>query len=315
MAGTAIDLSQLPAPTIVETLDYETIRAALLATMVSLLPTWDASVESDPVVKLLEVAAYRELLIRQDFNERAKQTMLAYATGTNLTNLVALLGVERQADESDASLLARALLAPDAMSVAGPESAYRYHVKTADSTVADVSAISPTPTDIKALVETTLAAQGVSSAIRATMRAALDAATWPGTVTVSLLSASGDGTASAEQIATANAALDDDVVPLTDLVVVQSAQIVPYAITASLTLFDGPDGDTVLAAAQASVAAYVANARALGRDINRTSIIAALCVAGVSNVALSSPAADLVMDSTQAGHCTGITITVAGRGE
>jgi phage-related baseplate assembly protein len=112
MAGTAIDLSQLPAPNIVEALDYETILAALLAKMVELLTTWDASVESDPVVKLLEVVAYRELLIRQDFNERAKQTMPAYAKGTNLTNLVVLLGVERQTDESDASLLARALLPP-----------------------------------------------------------------------------------------------------------------------------------------------------------------------------------------------------------
>ena len=66
---------------------------------------------------------------------------------------------------------------------------------------------------------------------------------------------------------------------------------------------------------RASTDAYVAAARRLGRDINRASILAAICVAGVSNVALVAPAADKPMDKTQAGHCTGITLTVAGRGE
>jgi phage-related baseplate assembly protein len=47
----------------------------------------------------------------------------------------------------------------------------------------------------------------------------------------------------------------------------------------------------VLANAQAAADAYVANARLIGRDINRASIFAAIGVAGVSNVALSSPAA------------------------
>jgi phage-related baseplate assembly protein len=49
------------------------------------LPTWDATVESDPAVKVLEVAAHRELLIRQQFNERAKQCLLAYAEAATLT--------------------------------------------------------------------------------------------------------------------------------------------------------------------------------------------------------------------------------------
>lgn len=276
----AIDLSQLPAPTVVEALDYETIRAALIADTQTLLPTWDATVESDPAVKVLEVAAYRELLIRQQFNERALQCLLAYATGSNLDHLGALLGVSRLTGELDATYKARIQLAPDAFSVAGPESAYEYHARSADSTIADASVTSPSP----------------------------------GVVLVSLLSASGDGTATPEQIAHVEAALSG-ARPLTDQVIVQSATIVPYTITAALTLFDGPDGDVVLANAQSATDAYVANARLIGRDINRASIFAAIGVAGVSNVALTSPAADMPMDATHCGHCTTLTLTVAGRGE
>jgi phage-related baseplate assembly protein len=48
---TGVDLSRLPAPTIVEPLDLDTIYAAMLA---QLLPTLDAK-ESDPAVKVLQV--------------------------------------------------------------------------------------------------------------------------------------------------------------------------------------------------------------------------------------------------------------------
>ncbi|NKJ02810.1 baseplate J/gp47 family protein [Novosphingobium sp. SG707] len=275
-----IDLSQLPAPTVVEALDYETIRAELIADVQEMLPTWDATVESDPAVKVLEVAAYRELLIRQQFNDRAKQCLLAYAKDSNLDHLGALLGVARLPGELDEPYRYRIQLAPDAFSVAGPESAYEYHALSADSTIADAKVTSPSP----------------------------------GVVLVSILSKTGDGTASADQIANVEAALAG-ARPLTDQVIVRSATIVPYTITAAITLFDGPDGDVVIAAALAGAQSFVAAARRIGRDINRASIFAAIGVAGVSNVALSSPAADMPMDDTHCGHCLAINLTVAGRGE
>lgn len=275
----SIDLSRLPAPTVVEVLDYEVIRAALIARVQELLPSFDAAVTSDPAVKVLEVAAYRELLIRQSFNERARQVMLAYAQESNLDHLGALLGVARLAGEEDEDLRARIQLAPASFSVAGPEAAYRYHALSADAGLSDASVTSPAP----------------------------------GVVLVCLLNAAGEGTATPAQIAAVQAALAD-VRPLTDQVLVQSAQIVPYAITATLTLFDGPDADVVIANAQAGAQAYALAARRMGRDINRASILAAICVAGVSNVALDM-GADIPLGKTQCGHCTAISLTVAGRGE
>ena len=79
MAGsfTAVDLSRLVAPTVVETLDFETIFAAMLADLQARDSAFSALVESDPAYKILEVAAYRELLIRQRVNDAGRAVMLA----------------------------------------------------------------------------------------------------------------------------------------------------------------------------------------------------------------------------------------------
>ncbi|MDV2453476.1 baseplate assembly protein, partial [Xanthomonas hortorum NBC5720] len=92
---TAVDLSKLQAPDLIEVLNFETIFAEALAQFQNLLPEFSALTESDPVYKLLQLFAARELLIRQRANDKAQQTMLAFATGTNLDHLGALFGVAR----------------------------------------------------------------------------------------------------------------------------------------------------------------------------------------------------------------------------
>jgi len=62
---TAVNLSRLPVPDVIEQIDYESLLSALRADLQARLPTFDAWLESDPIVKLLEVAAYREMLLRQ----------------------------------------------------------------------------------------------------------------------------------------------------------------------------------------------------------------------------------------------------------
>ena len=312
-----IDLSQLALPDVVEQTDYETIRARCVDMVLAEFPAFAADDLANVAVKVLGVFAYFENLLRKDFNERAKQTLLAYATGTNLDHLGALLGVERLSGELDAAFKARIQLAPTSFSVAGPALAYRYFALSAAATIADVSVTTPKPDNIKALVESTLAAQGVAADIRAATRAALDAATWPGTVLLTLLSSQGDGTATAEEIAAVQAAVADnaEVRPLTDYVVVQSAQILPYSLDYDLTLFDGPSSDVVVEASQAKAAAFAVAARKIGRDINLANAYAAITVDGVANARLTSLGADMVVGDTQAAYCTGIHPTVVGRGQ
>lgn len=292
---TAIDLSQIPAPDVIEELDYETIYAQMLAKLKEFIPDFDDSIESDPAVRVLQVAAYFRLLDRQRVNDAARAVMLAYATGNDLDNLGALLGVTRliitEADEendieevleSDTDFRRRITLAPEGYSVAGPRGAYIFHALSADSDVADASAISPAPCEVE----------------------------------VYILSRTSDGTASPAVLEAVETALnDEDVRPLGDRLTVTGATIEEYAIEADIHTFAGPDSAVVMAEAQSRIEAWVEGNRKLGRDITRAGIIAALFPGGVQNVDLTSPAADIAMDDSAAGYCTGIALTWAGVAE
>lgn len=292
---TSVDLSRLPAPSVVEPLDFETIYAASLAQFQALLPEFSATVESDPILKLIEMFSYRELLLRQRVNEAARAVMPAYAIGADLDNLAAIMGIERfilvpanpatgapAVLESDDDFRRRLVLAPEGFSVAGPEGAYIFHTLSADSDVLDASATSPAP----------------------------------GEVVVTVLSRTGDGTPSPAVLAAVAARLSSgDVRPLTDQVTVQSADVVDFSITAAITFFTGPDSALVLAESQSRLTSWLADARRLGRDITRSGIIAALHAEGAQNVILTQPAADIPLTRLQAGNCTAITINDAGIAE
>lgn len=292
--STAIDLSQLPAPTVVETLDYESVLAALQADFTARYPAFTAALESEPVLKLLEVAAWRELIVRGRVNDAARACMLAYALGADLDHLAALYGVQRllldagdptavppvpPTYESDTRLRARTQLALEGFSTAGPVGAYEFWALSADAHVLDVSVQSPVP----------------------------------GQVLVTVLDSRGNGTPDAALLAAVLTTLSaEDVRPLTDQVLVQAAEIVPYTITAALTVYPGPDAATVRVAAAAATTAYAASVHRLGYDVTLSGLYAALHQPGVQRVALTAPAADLVLAAHQAGWCTAVTVTLAG---
>ena len=294
-----IDLSLLPAPSIVEVLSFEAIYAERKAALVAHFPAnqQDAIAralesESEPMAKLLQENAYRELVWRQRVNEGARALMLAFASGTDLDQLAANVNLTRlvkvqqlDADttvttvETDALLRERIQLAFEGLSVAGPRNAYVKHARDADARVADISAISPEPCE----------------------------------VVVTVLSAIGDGTAGDDLLAVVHAALsDEDVRPLGDRLSVQSADIVHFAIRATLYLDAHPEAEPILQSAGERAAAYAAERRRLGRDVNRSAIIAALHVEGVKKVVLHEPADDIAVADIQAAYCDGIDITNGG---
>jgi len=97
-----IELSQVGAPIVVEVLDYEDILAERKATLISLYPEEQReavartlALESEPIVKLLQETAYREVILRQRINDAAKAVMLAYATGADLDQLGANFNTPR----------------------------------------------------------------------------------------------------------------------------------------------------------------------------------------------------------------------------
>lgn len=293
-----IDLSQLPAPEVVESLDFEALYQDLLAAFRAAMGEgWNAALESDPVLKLLELAAYRELLLRARINDAARSVMLAYAIGSDLDQLAAGYNVARlviqPADptavppqeavlESDDSLRNRTQLAFDQLSVAGPRNAYIAFALGADGRIADVSATSPAPCE----------------------------------ALISVLAREGDGSAGEDILDAVRAVLsDEDVRPVGDRVTVQSASIVEYQVQAVLYIYPGPEAELIQQAAESSLQTYIATQRRLGRDIRRSALFAAMHVEGVQRVELAQPAADVVLDATQAAYCSGYDVSVGGSDE
>lgn len=298
---TTIDLPLLPSPGVVETLDYEAILADMLADLQARAPEFSALVESDPAFKLLEVAAYRELLLRQRVNDACRAVMLAYATGADLDHIGANYHVTRlvidpgdpdvvppvePVYEADDDFRNRIQLSFEGFSTAGAEGSYVFHGLSADPDVKDVQAVSPTP----------------------------------GAVTVYVLSRTGDGAADSELLAAVDAVLNAETVrPLTDSVTVLSASVVNYAIAAELVLYPGPDAEVVRQAAEDALGAYTRAIHRIGYDVTLSGVMQALQQPGVQRVKLVAPTPTADAESRlveiaegEAPYCTAITVTVAG---
>jgi phage-related baseplate assembly protein len=294
--ATLIDFSKLPPPDIIGALDYETILADMLTSLVALDPSYTALTESDPAHKILEVAAYRELLLRARVNDAARAVMLPTAIGADLDNLAALFAVARNTItpanpdaippteaimETDADFRARVVLALNQLSTAGPAGAYRFHALRV-AAVRDAAVEGPP-----------------------TMP--------PGHVRVSILGRAGAGTPGADTLAAVEKILtDEDVRPLTDTVTVVAAEIVTYDIRAAIYTYDGPDPAVVIADARAGAEAYAAAMHRLGNDITISGLHRALHVAGVQRVELTDPAASIIIQPNQAPFCQAIELTHAG---
>lgn len=294
----AIDLSQLPAPQIVEQIDLELILAERKAYMISLWPIEEQAMiaarlelESEPLTKLLQENVYREAIWRQRVNEASMANLLALARGADLDQLAGNFNVKRLVVqeakpmavppvallmESDDSLRERAQMSWEGLSTAGPRQSYIFHARGADGRVADATAESPSPAVAVVTVQSLL----------------------------------GDGTASADLIAAVKTYLsDDDRRPVADRLTVQGAQILRYQVKAKLYLLtSGPESEPILAAAEKSLLAYVSRPRRLAMEVSESALHAALFVEGVRKVVLENWV-DIVATKAQAPYCTGITVT------
>lgn len=296
MSFTAINLDRLPAPLIIEQPDFETIFAARKARLIELAPHLAPALEleSEPLVKLLQEDSYRELILRAAVQDAGAGNLLAFASGAVLDHLAAFYGVKRlviqEADasvsppieellEDDARLRARVQLAPEGFTTAGSIGSYTFWALSASAEVKDV-----------AILQTAN----------------------PGEVRVIALSTEGNGVPGAALLAQIAETLEPRR-PLTDLVMVEAASIQEYTVEAELTLYEGPGEVLVRQASIAAVEAFVAERHRLGHDITIAGLHAALYQAGVQDVALTQPAASIVIDPDAAAFCTGITVTVGGR--
>jgi phage-related baseplate assembly protein len=286
---TAINLSGLTPPDVIETLDYEAIVSDMRDDLVARFPDIAGVIdlESEPARKLIEAFAYRELLLRARINDAACAVLLASSYGSNLDHLAALFATQRMqvedetgalVAEDDARLRRRVQLAPDAFSVAGPEGAYVYHALSAAPWARDATAIMITP----------------------------------GRVRVTMLRAGDDPVPSLEERETVRLSLiANDVRPLTDMVEVLGPTVHSVTINATLTLYPGPDGNLVRDRAVTALTTWVEANRMLGMNLRRSAIFSKLHQEGVHSVDLASPAEDLVLGPTEVYAIDAITVKVA----
>ena len=288
---------QANPPNLIEVISYEDILAEMKDKLIELYPAFNAMTESDPVYKLLEVSAYFRVLDRQRVNDAALSVLLDYATKNDLDEIGKRYDVKRKVItpeddktvpptpavmESDDDYRIRIPLAFEGMSVAGPVNAYRYHALQADNSIADVSAISPSP----------------------------------GEVLISLLSYNDNGHVNDDVIDIVYQALNrDDVRPLTDKVTVQSSEIIEYKISATLYIAEGPNNELILSDAKQRAMSYVSEQARIGRNIRLSILNGILSVDGVQNVIIHIPENDIVLDKTQASFCTDIKLDYGGEDE
>lgn len=291
-----VDLSALPAPQVLESLDFEALyQEGLSAFRQYMGDNWSAALESDPVVKLVELGAYVKLQNRARVNDAAKALLLAYAEKEDLDQLAANVKLQRlviqtqdplsvprleEVKESDDALRERIQLVYEGLTTAGPRNSYIFHARNASALVADATAESPSPAQ----------------------------------VVVTVLSLNGNGRADQALLDQVFAKLsDDDVRPLGDRLTVQSAEILEYRIDAVLHMIGvGPENDAILAEAVKRLAAWINPRKRLALEVARSGVDAQLHISGVSRVDLLEWT-DLKPSKAQAAYCTGFSVVLGGQ--
>jgi phage-related baseplate assembly protein len=269
----AIELSRLAVPDVIEPLKYDDIYQQMENALVKSFPNYTV-LASDPAIKLLDIAAKRELLLRQRINDAARSVMVAYATGEDLNHLGVLFGVERGAKESDERYRARIPLSLESHSMAGTMGAYEYQTLASSASVKDVYVTSSAPgvVDVFVLPEKNADCETLADVVSTHLN-------------------------------------DEDVRPLTDLVKVHMVQPKTYDIHAQIYFHDGADKQAVSEKINTSLNEFILQHYKLGQEVPHSGLIDALHQSGVRKVKLLSPQDDITCEVSQAAIASAPTIT------
>ena len=255
---------------IIEKLSYEEIFSRMKEELVRRDETFSALVESDPAIKILEVAAWRELLLRERINEAIKSNLFKFATGEDLDNLAEFYGVEREKEEDDERFRKRIKAKIKGWSTGGN---YRYHALSADRRVKD------------ALVESPI----------------------PGKVQISILSTqlSTTGIVSEELLEIVKKQVTrDDIRVLTDTITVIGCNITEIDIHSRMSINPVISEEEIK---KQFIKKFEANRR-LGWNVTRSWIIANLFVEGVENVELIEPREDVMVLGNECANLRNLKI-------
>ena len=275
-----------PLPELIETdLTQQSILDILVAEVSAAVPEWTPT-SADPFYAGLGAAAYRIFLLRSDFNQRALGILPQYATGQTLKDLGRLKGVSQGENETADAFRQRVLTGWEQSTLTtlpGIEAAAR----GASALVRDVYARHATPawnSDNERLIELAVLSTTTTSP--------------PGEPTSSLLTEVEDY-------------MNNE---LRRFEFVRFSAIQPtltsYDVTAELT-YDAQvlTDTTAINRARASLDVFTEESRFLGVGITTDQLERALMVAGIREVDLTAPTANLAVSEITCYYPGTITLT------
>jgi phage-related baseplate assembly protein len=288
-----LDLSLIPAPQAIHPVDYELIRAARLSDLTARfvakgIPFNVAALESDPSVIHQEEDAYREMLDLQAINDAVQAVLLAFAVGSDLDNLGALLGVRRltlteatdsapAVMESDADFRGRIRIALDATAVGLTGNGYRTIALQAAPAVKAVSFIKH----------------------------------GGGQIDVILLGRGEDGAVDEASVKAVRDRLNaDDGGQLTDIVTVRSARPLPFDIVAEAIIPPGPTPSVIQNASISAIAVAMSALKVIGGRVPTDAIIAAGRVPPMNKFRLVSPEEDILPAPDEAPYLRTVSVAL-----
>lgn len=286
MSSWTIDeLAALARPAILEELSADAIFAARRDELVTRLQAAGIDystemIETDPAMILLQEAAFEETILRARANDVARARYLYFARGTEVDHLGAFYDLVRLPDEPDARFKLRIRLAIQGRSTGGTEPGYRGAALGASLRVADARVYR----DGRAPI-----------------------------VHVAVFATDNNGVADTALLNLVRSELEKPAFQvINDTIDVRAAVVTLVPVTADIWLL--PDADLGLVATlQAGLAPAWATASGLGRDLTRAWLASALMAAGVANLQIVAPAADVVVTFDRAVRLGTVALTYRGR--
>lgn len=285
-----MSLTNIPKPNVLEPLDFETLFTERKDKLLSLAEDYyqssgeldklellkqAMSVESEPLVKLLQESAYRELLLRQRINDAAQAVMVPLATGTDLDNLGALYGMSRgklseTAFEGDDSYRQRLMLAPKSLSTAGSKAAYKFHALSAGNQADKIELSAESENELHIIYR-------YNSEKNLVKDATVESPS-PCDVHINVLGFDGYGQLDTEAINKIDEHLsDENIRPLGDRVTVNGPEVILYTWQLTLHLPEELEGsaqvEVVIRQVRDQLVQYVQKNHFLGKAIRQSSIL------------------------------------------
>ena len=283
----------LPKPDILDETVYEAILKRKLDLFRAKRPDYTNLVEGDLVYIMAEVAAYDELNMRKQVNNTYLQTLILYASGTNLDNLVYNIGLTRQVKkaavfdengvliepevlETDDQLRQRYIISWHALG-SGTFGWYKFIALNADVQVKDAFPKRTAGGEVTVYIQSEAQNGGVpDAALLKTVTDYMNDLRRRGTCTT---------------------------------LIIEGITTVAYEIEATIEVPHELDKDTVLAEVQALAEAFAADNEVISRDIPLSKFYAVLSPEGVEGVTLSKPTANVTTTDSQVPVASSIRIT------